>query len=54
MDLRNILQVEIYIELCVIVNFCESRMSRIGNFTHFCLIIGFSVALDVGIMKREL
>lgn len=38
MDLRNILQVEL----------CKSKISRTGNFTQFCLIIGFSVALDVG------
>lgn len=48
MDLRNILQVEIYIELYVIVMLCESKISPIGNFTRFCLIIGFSVTLDMG------
>lgn len=30
----------------------RSKRSYIGNFTQFCLIIGFSVALDVGGRER--
>lgn len=30
------------------VELCKSKMSPARNFTQFCLIIGLSVALDVG------
>ena len=45
--MRNILQIEIYIESCEIVIFVSQR-GHIDSFTQFCLIIGFSVAMDVG------
>lgn len=40
-------QVALYMEPHKIVIFVVKE-SHIGNFTQFCLIIGFSVALNVG------
>lgn len=46
-DLRNVFLVDMYVESYEMVIFVVKE-AYIGNFTQFCLLVGLSVALDVG------